>query len=306
MDLSFTEMQKMLRNTARDFLKNECPWKVVQEIDDSETGFSEELWRKIAELGWLGMDFPEAYGGMGASLTDMSVIYEEMGNALMPGPHLTSAMLCGAIILETGNEEQKQQLLPEIAKGNKILTLALTEPDYGWAPECIHLTAMAKNGNFVLNGTKRYVHDAQIADQIICVARTSESENPEEGITLFLVEKESSGLSIRNLSGFVGEKLNEMTFNNVEVPASNVLGEVDNAWPALNKPLNRATLILCSYMVGASQHLLDMTIAYAQQRVQFGRPIATISYGGAVSACPNRPASRSGLGFYVGRPADLF
>jgi len=278
MDLSYTEMQKMLRNTARDFLKNECPWKLVQEIDESETGHSESLWRKVAELGWLGMDFPEAYGGMEGSLTDLGVIYEEMGNALLPGPHFSSAMLCGSIILAMGTEEQKQQLLPDIAKGKKILTLALTEPDYGWTPECIHLSATPKNGKFVLNGTKRYVHDAGIADQIICVARTKESNNPAEGITLFLVDKDSPGLSVRDLPGFVGEKFNNLTFDAVKIPASNILGELDGGWPALSKPLNRATVILCAYMVGASQHLLDMTIAYAQQRVQFNRPIAAFQW----------------------------
>jgi len=278
MDLSYTEMQKMLRNTARDFLKNECPWKVVQEIDNSETGYSENLWRKIAELGWLGMDFPEVYGGMDGSLTDLGVIYEEMGNALLPGPHFTSAMLCGGIILALGTEEQKQQLLPDIAKGNRIFTLALTEPDYGWTPECIHLSAIPKNGNFVLNGIKRFVHDAQIADQIICVARTRESNNPAEGITLFIVDKGSPGLSVRNLSGFVGEKLNEVTFNDVEIPSANILGEIDNGWSALRKPLNRSTVILCAYMVGASQHMLDMTIAYARQRVQFNRPIGAFQW----------------------------
>jgi alkylation response protein AidB-like acyl-CoA dehydrogenase len=130
----------------------------------------------------------------------------------------------------------------------------------------------------VLNGTKRFVHDAQIADQIICVARTRKSKNPAEGITLFLVDKQTSGLTVRNLPGFVGEKLNELTFRNVEIPASNILGEINRGWLALFKPLNRATVILCTYMVGASQHLLDMTIAYAQKRVQFNRPIAAFQW----------------------------
>lgn len=278
MDLSLTETQEMLRNTARDFLKRECPWTLVKEIDDIETGFSEELWRKIADLGWLGMIFPEAYGGMGSSLTDLAVIYEELGQALLPGPYFSSSTLCGSIILDIGTEEQKQQLLPAIGQGARILTLALTEPDYGWEPECIHLTAKPKDGNFILNGTKRFVHDAQIANQIICVARTRESSDPEEGITLLLVDKESPGLSCRNLSGFVGEKLNELTFNSVEVPASNMLGERDKGWSALGRPLNRAVVILCAYMVGGCQHLLDMTLEYAQTRVQFGQPIAAFQW----------------------------
>jgi len=278
MDLSLTETQEMLRNTARDFLKRECPWTTVKEIDESETGFSPDLWGKIAELGWLGMIFPEEYGGMDSTLTDLAVIYEEMGQALLPGPYFSSAMLCGSIIHELGTDEQKKQLLPAIAQGEKILTLALTEPDYGWGPECIHLSATPNGGSFVLNGTKRFVHDAQIANQLLCVARTGESSNPADGITLFLVDKESAGLSSRNLSGFLGEKLNEVTFNSVEVPAANVLGEVDKGWSALNNPFNRAIVILCAYMVGGCQHLLDRTIEYAQTRIQFGRPIAAFQW----------------------------
>ena len=111
MDLSLTETQEMLRTTARDFMKRECPWALVKTIDETDTGFSEDLWRKMAGLGWLGMLFPEEYGGMGSSLTDLAVIYEEMGQALLPGPHFSSSVLCGSIILAIGSEQQKQQLL---------------------------------------------------------------------------------------------------------------------------------------------------------------------------------------------------
>jgi len=278
MDLSLTEIQEMLRTSARDFMKRECPWTLVKEIDDSDTGFSEDLWRQIADLEWLGMLFPEEYGGMGSSLTDLAVIYEEMGQALLPGPHFSSSVLCGSIILAAGSDEQKQQLLPAIGRGETIMTLALTELDYGWTPECIHLSATSKDGGYVLNGKKLFVHDAQVADQIICVARTKESSNPADGITLFLVDKNSPGLTCRNLSGHVGEKLNEINFEGVEIPTSNVLGEVDGGWQALREPLNKATVILCAYMVGGCQRVLDMTVKYTQTRVQFGRPIAAFQW----------------------------
>ena len=278
MDLSLTESQEMLKSTAIDFLKRECPWTLVKEINESETGFSKELWEKIAELGWLGMLFPEEYDGMGCSLTDIAVTYEEIGKAIMPGPYFSSSILCGSIILVNGSDEQKKQLLPAISSGEKILAFALTEPDYGWGPECVHLTATEKNDGFVLNGTKRFIHDAHLADQIICVARTQESSDPAEGISLFLVDKQASGLSCRNLVGFVGEKLNELTFDSVKVPASDMLGEKDKGWQALNDPMNKACVILSSYMVGACQYLLDLTVGYARQRVQFGRPIAAFQW----------------------------
>ncbi len=278
MDLSLTEEQEMLRNMARDFMKRECPWTVVKAVDESETGFSPELWRKLSDLGWLGMVFPEEYGGSGSSLTDLSVIYEEMGNALLPGPYFSSAMLCGSIILEAGTEEQKRQLLPAIGSGKKILALALTEPDYGWGPECIHLTAKPKGSGFILNGTKRFVHDAQIADQLICVARTGKSGKSAEGITLFLVDKKSPGIACRTIPAFVREKQNEVTFSSVEVPASNILGQKDDGWSALARPFNRAIVVLCAYMVGGCQRMMDMTVEYAQTRVQFGQPIGSFQW----------------------------
>jgi alkylation response protein AidB-like acyl-CoA dehydrogenase len=131
MDLSLTESQKMLKSAARDFLKNECSWQTIKQLDQSENGFSPELWHKIADMGWMGMMFPEAYGGMDSSLHDLAIIYEEMGQALVPGVFFSSSVLCGGIIQEMGNESQKQELLPAIGSGEIIFALALTEPDYG-------------------------------------------------------------------------------------------------------------------------------------------------------------------------------
>jgi 3-oxocholest-4-en-26-oyl-CoA dehydrogenase beta subunit len=278
MDLSFTESQKMLKSSARDFMKRECAWTTIKQIDLTETGFSEELWRKIADMGWLGMIIPEAYGGMGSSLLDLAVIYEEMGQALVPSTCFSSSVLSTSVIIEAGTEEQKQHLLPEIAEGKQILTLAFTEPDYGWGPESVHLTATPKGSGFVLKGTKRFVHDAQVANQIICVARTQNNADPAKGISLFLVDKGAKGLSCRNLSAFSGEKFNELTFDSVEVPASNILGTKDNGWTALAKAFSRSTAVLCAYMVGGCQHLLELTVQYAQTRVQFNQPIGAFQW----------------------------
>jgi len=278
MDLSLNEEQKMLKSAARDFLKNECTWTAMKQIDQSDNGFSPDLWRKIADMGWLSMIFPESCGGMDSSLLDLAIIYEEMGQALVPGTFFLSSVLCGTIIKALGSAEQKLDLLTAVGSGDKILTLALTEPDYGWGPECIHLKAIPNGDDYILNGTKRFVPDAQIADQLICVTRTQENGDPSKGITLFLVDKNSPGLSCRSLSGFTGEKLYDLTFNNVTVPASNILGEKNNAWPAMVKPLNQSTAILCAYMVGGCQYLLDLTVQYAQTRVQFGQPIGAFQW----------------------------
>jgi len=278
MDLSLTLEQKKLQESARDFLKRECPWTLVKQIDDSETGFSSELWQKIVSQGWVGASIPEKYGGTGRSVTDLGILYEEIGQALLPGPYFSSAVLCASIILELGTEQQKRRLLPAMAQGKKILALALTEPDYGWGPECIHLSAYRKGGNFVLNGEKLFVHDAQIADQIICVARTRKSINPTGGISLFLVDKDAPGISCRSLSGFTGDKLNELTFKSVEVPESNMLGERDKGWTALAKPMNKAMVLLSAFMVGGCEQVLNMTVKHAQTRIQFGMPIGSFQW----------------------------
>jgi alkylation response protein AidB-like acyl-CoA dehydrogenase len=278
MDLSLNESQKMLKSAARDYLKNECTWTAMKKLDQSDNGFSPELWRQIADMGWLGMIFPEAYGGMDSSLHDLAIIYEEMGQALVPGVFFSSSVLCGTIITEMGTAAQKQQYLPSISNGEVKFTLAMTEPDYGWGPECVGLSAVLKGDSFVLKGVKRFVHDAQIADQLICVARTSDDRDPSTGITVFLVDKNTPGISCRSLSGFTGEKLNEVTFSNVIVPATNILGEKDKGWSALVKPLNQSTAILCAYMVGGCQYLLDLTVQYAQTRIQFNQPIGAFQW----------------------------
>jgi alkylation response protein AidB-like acyl-CoA dehydrogenase len=278
MDLSFTEFQKMLKTTAREFLQAECPWTVVKQIDESETGFSPELWRKIAGMGWLGMNFAESCGGMGCTLTDLAMIYEEMGQALAPCIFFESSVLCGSIIAGLGTEEQKQALLPSINRGETVLALAQTEADYGWTPESVQLKAQASGDKFILIGVKRFVPDAPIANKFIVPARTAESGGAAQGISVFLVDKDTPGLSIRPLSAFSGEKYFELTFNSVEIPATAMLGPKDRAWPALEKALDRATVILCAYLVGGCQHLLEMTTQYAQTRVQFGQPIGAFQW----------------------------
>jgi len=277
MDLSLTAAQKKLQETARDFLKKELPWTTMQKINESASGFSPELWKKTVDLGWVGMGIPKNYGGGGYDMLDIAVIFDEMGRALLPGPYL-SAILCGSIINEAGSDKQKKDLLPQIASGKKIIAFAFTEPEYGWGPEAVQLSAKNKAGNFVLNGTKRFIFDAQIADQIIVAARTTKSANPARGITLFLVDKKAKGLSSRLLRGDEAEKLSELTFDSVEVSPDNIIGTKDAAWNALNKPLNRAMLALSAYMVGTTQHIMDLTIFHAQNRVQFGQPVGAFQW----------------------------
>ena len=270
-DLSLTKEQEGLRDTARDFMGRECPSSLLKQLDKTETGFSADLWKKTAELGWTGILIPPEYGGVGGSLTDTVVLYEELGRGLLPGPHHSSTILCALLILEGGTKKQKEQLLPAIAKGQRILTLAFTELDYGWVPESVQLKAARKGEGYVLTGTKLFVPDVPSADQLICAARTGTGD---KGITLFLVDKKAPGVSSRVLKGFLGQKLSEVKFDQVQVRQENVLGEVGHGWTTIAKVMDRASTVLSGYMAGAVQKVLDMSMDYAHKRVQFGVPIA--------------------------------
>ena len=176
------------------------------------------------------------------------------------------------------SESQKDQILPSIASGQSIYTLAFTEADYGWGPENIRLSAASNGESYILNGTKRFVPDVQTADWLICPARTHENQDPSLGISLFLIRRGHPGINFRPIKGFTGDKIYEVTFDGVEVPAADMLGKADAAWTGLSRALDRATAVLCAYMVGACQYLLDLTVQYAQTRVQFNQPIGAFQW----------------------------
>ena len=278
MDLSLTESQVMLKSTATEFLNAELPKERVLEIDDSPTGFDPELWRRICELGWAGMVIPEEYDGIGLPFTDLGVVYEVLGSYACSSPHLDSAVLSAQAILEAGDDSQKKALLPAIAEGQQIVSFAFTEPEYGWGPGSIKMPASRRNGNYVLNGTKLFIPWAHVADQILVVARTSEGSSPEQGVSLFLVDKNAKGISTRLQSGWIGDKVCEVTFDNVEVPSSGVLGPIGEAWPAVERAMDRGTAVLCTYMAGGATRVYEMAREYSQTRIAFGVPIGTFQW----------------------------
>ncbi len=274
MDLSFTEQQEMLRKTARDFLEKECPWQSVEELQKSEKGYSPETWRRIADLGWLGTAIPAAYGGTGGSLVDLSILFEEMGRVLLPSP-FQSTVLCALAIAEFGAEQQKKVFLPKIANGERIMGACITEASGRYEPQYIKLPAKLVEPNYVLNGAKLFCRDAHIADWLIVPARTSESKNPELGLTTFLVDGANFGMSYRVLKTIGNDRESQVTFNEVRAFKANVLGEKDKGWPVAKRMVQYGALLECCEMLGAARKVLEMTVAYAKDRVQFGRPIGT-------------------------------
>ena len=275
MDLDFTEEQDMLRNSARDFLSTECDKAMVRTIEESEEGYSAEIWRKMAELGWQGLMIPEQYDGMGMGFFDLVVVFEEIGRNILPSPYFATAVLGSPPIVEAGSEELKKEILPRVATGEAILTMALTEPSAGYTADCMELEAEDRGDSFVLNGTKLFVEFASASDYMVVVARTGSGGDPEDGITLLLVESNSPGIKIDAFATTGTDKQCEVVFDNVSVPKSNVIGEVNKGWPIVARTLKMATMTKCAEMIGGMQAVLDMSVAYAKERVQYGRPIGS-------------------------------
>ena len=275
MDLSLSETQTMLQTAANEFMEAELPKSRVLEIDESPSGFAPDLWEKMCRAGWAGMLIPEEYEGSGNSFTDLGVLYEVMGYYACPSPHLSSAVLCAHAILEAGDDSQKRDFLPSIASGQRISAFAFTEPEYSWGPGGVQLQAIRRGKKFVIDGTKLFVPDANIADQLVVVARTSRGQIPERGLSLFMVDKSVPGISVRVMTGWMGPKMCEVNFENVEVPASGVLGVVDEAWPATEKAMDKATAVLSAYMAGGTRRVYEMALDYSQTRIAFGVPIGT-------------------------------
>jgi alkylation response protein AidB-like acyl-CoA dehydrogenase len=301
MDLGLTEQQEMLKLTTRDFLDKECPKSVVREMMEDERGYPPELWRKMADLGWMGLVFPGKYGGLEGDFFDLVVLLEEMGRACLPGPFFSTVVLGGLAILAAGTEKQKQALLPKIADGKMIITLALMEPNARYDALGVRTRATAGRGEYVINGTKLFVENAHIADYILCLVRTSENKTAEEGLTLFLVDSKSAGIRCTLLNTLAADKQCEVVFEDVRVPTENILGEPNQGWAIVERLLEQATVAKCAEMIGGAQATLEMAVNYAKERVQFGRPIG--SFQAIQHHCANMVTEISGARFITYKAA---
>jgi alkylation response protein AidB-like acyl-CoA dehydrogenase len=274
-DFELNEDQRMLQKTARDFLKKECPKALVRELDDSDEGHSPELWSKMADLGWTGLLLPEEYNGIGWTFIEMAVLMEEMGYNICPGPFVSTTILGSLPLLMAGSDEQKRELLPKAADGELILTMAVSEADGGFEASTLNLEAAKKGEKWVLNGTKLFVSDALVADYILCVARTEAASDPEDGLTIFLVDAKASGVNITATKTISKDKQCEVAFDNVSLDDAAVVGSIGGAWPVVKAVMDRAAVARSAETLGSMRAALDMSVAYANDRVQFGRPIGS-------------------------------
>ena len=276
MDFGFSQEQEMLRATARKFFENECPSTFVRERMAEPAGVTDDFWGKLAEQGWLGLVYPEQYGGAGLGFVDLVVLMEEMGRVVMPGPFFATTVLAGLAILEAGSAAQKETWLTKIAAGEAKATLAWSEPSARWDAAGVTTTARAAADGFVLAGTKLFVPDAHLADVLVVVARTGETARPEDGVSLFLVPTGTPGVEVKLLPTMdQTRKLCEVTFRDVRVGGDALLGSKNGGWAPLTRVVERATVALCAEMCGGAQRVLEMTTEYAKIRVAFGKPIGS-------------------------------
>ena len=270
MDYDFSAGQNILKESAHKLLGKECTSDFVREMVDDEKGFSPKLWDKMAELGWMSLLIPEKYGGAGVSFLDLVVVLSEMGYHGLPGPFFSTVVQSGLMVLEAGSEAQKAEILPEIASGKRKMTLAWMEEEGSYFQESIGLTADLKDDHYNLAGTKLFVPDAHVADSIICVARTGDDV---AALSLFLVDARAEGLDIRLFDTMAGDKQAEVVFDRVRVPRTNLLGEIGQAWPILEKVLLKSAVAKSAEMTGGADKVMELVIPYAKGRKQFGRPI---------------------------------
>jgi alkylation response protein AidB-like acyl-CoA dehydrogenase len=268
MNFDFSDEQKQLRDTARKFLAEKCPPKAVRAVIDGKAPYDRELWKGLAEMGFLGVAIPEAYGGSGAGHLELCVIAEEMGRALAPVPFSSTVYLAAEALLAAGSEAQKHKWLPLIASGEAIGTLALFEGKGNPSPQAIKLAA----SNGILDGVKKPVPDGAIADFVVVAARTG-SAGRETDVSLFLVDMKAVGVEAKTLANVdPSHGQAEVAFKNCKAEPLGVTGE---GWSIISQVLDRAAVLLAFEQVGGADRALEMGRDYALDRIAFGRPIGS-------------------------------
>ena len=278
-DFSYTDEQKMIIDTVRKFVEKECPKQLMRELDEKDV-FPRDIFKKIADLGLLGLSVEEKYGGAGRDTIGYLLVIEEMAKAHSAlGFAVTlSFSYGGENISNNGNEAQKQVYLPKIAKGECLFALALTEPDAGSDLASLKSNAVEKGDKFIINGTKTLITDADVADYILTLVRTDKNLPKHKGLSFFIIDAKKEGITIRKIEklGYKGSSICEVNLEDVEVSRVDILGGpgcINNGWGQLLKILDIEHLEMAANSLGVAQAAFNDTLQYAKEREQFGQPI---------------------------------
>ena len=267
MDTTLGEEEVMIRESARKFLELKCPTKLVRAMEKDEKGYPPDLWKEAAEMGWQGLALPEEYGGSALPMTYLGLVMQEVGRALAPLP-LLSTVTAALTLAAYGGKALCQAVLPSVVTGDTILTWAFTEQDPRYRPETVRMTAVADGHDFVLNGTKLFVDNFAAADKCLVVCRTSTN-----GLSVFLVDTDSHGISHKALTTLAKDKQSEVTFANLRVPGGRLVGDLNQGAAVAQFMIDRATALLCAQMLGATRKDMEMAVEWSKFRKAFGQPI---------------------------------
>ena len=273
MDFNFNEEQTLIQSQVAQFIQRDYEWEKRQVLVASDLGFSSENWKTFAELGWLGISLSEKSGGFGGSALESMIIMEEFGKGLVVEPFLETVILCAGLIDSCGNEEQKADLLGPVISGEMHLALGFTEPQSRFNLADVTTEAKKKNGDYLVSGFKSVVMNGPNADKLIISARTSGKQNDKEGISLFVIDSNLEGVSLRNYPTVDGRRASEVTLENVIIPSSSLLSEEGKGYQHLEGAIDGATLAICAEAVGAMEVLYKTTVEYTKTREQFGQAI---------------------------------
>lgn len=274
MPVTLTEEQDALATAIAEFARREIPDKATRDRLTANGPHSDEIYRKMADLGWLGIALPEAYGGADGSMTDLLVFLEETAYQQAPIGGFGTTIITAEAIKKFGSEEQKQELLGGVVRGD-VLSISMSEPGAGSDVGGLTCKASKTEDGWVVDGQKTWCSNAHIASHILLVARTSTAGGKHDGLTMFIVPTDVEGLEIRGIETMGGKEVNDLYFTNCHLPADSVVGTEGQGWRQLMAGLNLERMILAGLMLGLGRRAFDDTLAYVKEREQFGRPVGS-------------------------------
>ncbi len=275
MNFELSKEQMLLKKSAREFLKKESPTALVREMKNDDKGYSPELWKKMVDLGWTGLHIPEKYGGIGGSFLDLTILLEEMGAVLYPGPFFSTVVVGASLILAAGTEEMKETLLPKIIDGDLHIGLAKDEPGGRYDNSTINTCATTLENGYSINGTKLFVENAQISNYLLCLAGIFHDGANTQKDALFLVNSDNDGLVCTPLKTIGYDKQYEVVFNDVNVSEKALMGEPGKGTEIIAPIMDMAACAKSAEILGGMSAVLEMTLKYAKERKQFGKPIGS-------------------------------
>jgi alkylation response protein AidB-like acyl-CoA dehydrogenase len=270
LDLKFSAEQEMLRETVRGVCSTTCPLSVVRELEDDPVGYSPELWKQLAHLDLIGLQLPEEYGGSGMTTLENVILYEEFGRSLAPSPHFVSSVLCGGALVEAGTDDQKREWLPRLITGEAILTPAWLEPENGYGPRGVQVTAVPDGDDLVITGTKRHVAFAKAATGLVVLARTGDAPGD---VDLFIVDPAAVGVTLTQQMTIGSDSQYRVDLDRVRVTAADRIGAPRSGWSTWDAVMHDGIILAAAQAVGGAQYAMAITVQYAKDRHQFDKPL---------------------------------